>query len=454
MSASRLRQDMLLIRDAALRAVDPAAAVKRTLHLRCDPRGRLVELGIGSETWQVDCTGRVFLIAAGKAAPGMAQAALEVFDQVDVSGLIVTKYGHSLGADLLKGVVVLEAGHPVPDDAGLAAAGQVKQTLIEAGPQDVVLLLISGGTSALLPLPVEGVRLEDLQQLTAMLLACGANIREVNTVRKHLDQLKGGGMARLAWPAPVFALILSDVVGDALDVIASGPAAPDPTTFAEAWMLLQHYHLVDSLPAAIAAYLHDGMAGRAAETPKPGDPLFERVVNRVIASNRLAALAAVQAAREAGYQSILLTTFLEGEARAAGTLIAGLAKGIYTNGDPMPPPACLVLGGETTVTLQGSGLGGRNQELALAAALALEGTPEVALMALATDGSDGPTDAAGAIVNDETVPTARSLGLDPAAMLAENNSYPLLEAAGALLRSGPTGTNVNDLIVLLVGAVD
>jgi hydroxypyruvate reductase len=312
------------------------------------------------------------------------------------------------------------------------------------------LPLLSGGASALTPAPVAGLTLADLQITTDQLLRAGATIGELNAVRKHLDRLKGGQLARLVAPAPVAALILSDVVGDPLDVIASGPTAPDPTTYAMAWQILEQRGVQTQLPAAVRAHLQRGREGMLPETPKPGDPLFARVTNTLVGSNRLAALAAVTAAEQLGYRALLLTTFVEGEAREVARVAAALAKGVRQHGDPLPAPACLVWGGETTVTVRGHGRGGRNQELALAAALALEGLPGVALMALATDGTDGPTDAAGALVDGTTIGAARSLGLDPVAALANNDAYPLLEAVGALLLTGPTGTNVNDLLVVLV----
>jgi hydroxypyruvate reductase len=302
----------------------------------------------------------------------------------------------------------------------------------------------------MLPQPVPEGSLADLQDLTAQLLRAGASIGELNAVRKHLDRMKGGGMARAAAPAPLLALILSDVVGDPLDVIASGPAVPDPTTFQDAWEMLQRYDLLEKAPESIRSYLAAGRGGQAPETPKPGDPLFERVENHIIGSNRLAALAARDEAERLGYRAMLLSTFIEGEARQVGRVAAGLAKGVILQGDAFPPPACLVFGGETTVTVRGSGSGGRNQELALAAALALEGLPGVGLMALATDGSDGPTDAAGAIVDGETIARARQLGLDPYAALENNDAYPFLRTTGSLMLTGPTGTNVNDLTVILV----
>jgi len=335
-------------------------------------------------------------------------------------------------------VTLLEAGHPLPDANSVRGAEAITEIARRAGAHDLVLCLLSGGGSALLTLPVVEMSLEDIQALTDDLLRSGATIQELNTVRKHLSQIAGGHLARLAAPAVLVTLVLSDVIGDPLDVIASGPTVPDPTTVAEAQAVLARRGVGRSLPLR--------------ETPKPGDPAFARVEHVIIGSNRLAALAALERARALGYRSLLLGTYLEGEAREVGRVAAALAKGVLAHGDPLGPPACLVWGGETTVTVRGTGRGGRNQELALGAALALDGWQGVLVMALATDGSDGPTDAAGAIATGETLARARALGLDPHAALAENDSYTFFAALDDLLRTGPTGTNVNDLLFILTAA--
>jgi hydroxypyruvate reductase len=380
----------------------------------------------------------------------MAQAAVEILGACLRQGIVITKYEHASGARLPEQVRVFEAGHPVPDQQGLLGAQSAAQMIASTGAGDHILLLLSGGASALVPLPAEGISLQDVQYLTGLLLRSGATIEELNAVRKHIDQLKGGQLARLASPAPITSLILSDVTGDRLDVIASGPTAPDPSTFAGAWDVLAKRNLLQAAPPSVLERLRAGMRGEIPDTPKADDPIFSQVFNTIIGSNRQAALAAVQAARDCGYNTLLVTTFLEGEAREAGLMLVGMAKGIRAHGDPLAPPACLVLGGETTVTVRGKGKGGRNQELALAAALALEGIPGMALMSLATDGTDGPTDAAGGIVDGGTVLRAKQADFNPLSELSNNNSYPVLEAAGDLLKIGPTGTNVNDLIVLLV----
>jgi len=439
-----LHEDLTFIREAALRAVDPARLVREQLRVA---EGRL---WIGENEWDLAELHDIRVIAAGKAAVPMAQAAGECLGASLTAGVLVTKTHHAAGHVLSDGFQVFEAGHPTPDMNGVRAAHAALRLLEDLTTRDLVLVLLSGGASALLPAPVEPLVLADLQAVTSLLLRSGAPIEELNAVRKHLSRLAGGQMARLAAPAAVVTLILSDVIGDPLDVIASGQTAPDPTTYAEAWRVLERYDLLPRVPPAVREHLAAGMAGAAPETPKAADPCFARVTNLVIGSNRVAARAAAHAAQEAGYRPLLLSTFVEGEAREVAKVAAALMRSVRTYGEPLPPPACLLWGGETTVTVRGNGKGGRNQELALAAALALEGLPDVALLALATDGTDGPTDAAGAIVDGATAGRARALGLDLHAALRANDAYPALAALEALLRLGPTGTNVNDLLVMLI----
>jgi len=439
---------------AALGAVDPAAAVHRHLHRAGDL------LRAGDQTYDLRADQRVFVVGAGKAGAPMARAAAEVLNDRLTDGVMVVK-GYDEGAQGRGGagatvsppvtpsprhpVTLVEAGHPIPDERGVAGARRIAQLLEQATERDLVIALISGGGSALLTLPAAGIGLAELQTLTSILLRCGANINEINTLRKHLDQVKGGGRARLAHPASVITLVLSDVVGNPLDVIGSGPTVPDTSSFADAYAVLERYGVVADAPAPIVDRLRQGMAGQIAETPKPGDPRFARVHNLIVGSNLQAAEAALAAARATGFNTLLLTTYLQAEAREAGRMLAAIARELASSGHPLPRPACIVVGGETTVTLRGTGRGGRNQELALAAVADLAGLPDLALVALATDGGDGPTDAAGAVVTGATLDRARALGLDPAAHLARNDSYPFFAALGDLLRPGPTETNVNDL---------
>jgi hydroxypyruvate reductase len=405
-------------------------------------------LRVGERVYDLSAIERVWLVGGGKAATAMSAALYEVVGGQLAGGIVVTKYGHT-DARLDTGPVeVIEAGHPIPDQAGVEGTARMAELLAHTGERDLVLSVISGGGSALLVLPAEGLSLADLQATNDLMLRSGATIVELNTVRKHLSLVKGGGLLRLAAPARAVSLILSDVVGDPLDVIASGPTAPDPTTFAQAWAVLERYGLAGRVPSPVRDRLQAGIQGRLPDTPKPGDRLFQAVQNLFVGSNRQAAEAAVAEAQARGMNALLLSTFVEGEAREVARVAAGLAKELVYHDRPVPRPACLVWGGETTVTIQGQGKGGRNQELALAAALALEGLPGILVVALGTDGTDGPTDAAGAVATGETVARARALGLDPMTHLADNNSYPFFDALGDLIRTGPTGTNVNDLLFL------
>jgi len=430
------------VQQAALAAVEPGAAVRRHVQLEGE------RLTVGGKAYDLTAIERIWLVGGGKAATAMLAALYGILGDRVAGGLAVTKYEH-VDPRLDSGPVeMVEAGHPLPDAAGVRGTRRLADLLAGATSRDLVLAVISGGGSALLVLPAPGLSLADLQRTTDLLLRSGATIVEMNAVRKHLSQIKGGGLARLAAPAPVISLILSDVVGDPLDVIASGPTAPDPTTFADAWSVLERYHLLEQVPPAVKERLQAGLAGRVPDTPKPDAALFQRVQNVFVGSNRLAAEAAVATAQKWGLNALLLSTFVEGEARQVARVAAALLKELVHYNRPVPRPACLLWGGETTVTVRGRGQGGRNQELALAAALALEGLAQVVLVALGTDGTDGPTDAAGAVATGETIARARALGLDPAAHLANNDAYPFFEALDDLIRTGPTGTNVNDLLFL------
>ncbi len=441
---SALRETILAVQQAALDAVEPGAAVRRHVQRQ----GNL--LTVAGRAYDLATIERVWVVGGGKAATAMVAALYGILGERLTGGLAITKYDH-IDPSLATGPVeVAEAGHPLPDDAGVDGARRMADLLAGTAEHDLVLAVVSGGGSALMTLPAEGLTLDDLQNTTELLLRCGATIVELNMVRKHLSAIKGGGLARLAAPAPVASLVLSDVVGDPLDVIASGPLSPDTSTFGDAWSVVERYDLVERLPLAVRARLEAGLDGRLADTPKPGDPLFEQVYNVVVGSNRQAAQAAVDAARARGLNALLLSTFVEGEAREVAHVAAALAKELHSYNRPVPRPACLVWGGETIVRVRGEGKGGRNQELALAAALAMEGLPGVVLVALGTDGTDGPTDAAGAVATGGTVARARSLGLEPEIYLDHNNSYVFFDFLGDLICTGPTGTNVNDLLMLYV----
>jgi hydroxypyruvate reductase len=430
---------------AALAAVEPAAAIRRHVRREGDV------LIVADRHYDLGNCERIFVIGGGKAAAPMAVTTAEILGDRLTQGVVVTKYGHTISKSQIPNLQILEAGHPTPDENSVRGAQAVVDCAAQATERDLVICLISGGGSALLTLPVPDLTLADLQALTDALLRSGATINEMNTVRKHCSRIKGGNLARLVAPALLITLILSDVVGDPLDVIASGPTVPDPTTVVDAQKVLERHSIAKPGETEfLSPCLPKNLVSFFQETPKPGDPAFERVQHVIVGSNRLAALAAVERARQLGFNTLLLSTYVEGEAREAARVAAALAKGIRAHGDPLSPPACLVWGGETTVTVRGEGKGGRNQELALAAALALDGWPDVLMMALATDGTDGPTDGAGAVITGETVPRAQTLGLDPWAALEANDSYSFFDTLGDLIRTGPTGTNVNDLLFVLV----
>lgn len=445
---------------AGLRAADPAVCVAR--HLRADDDG--LSIGADADVTHVPWADvdRLLLVAVGKAAAPMARAAEAALGDRIASGVVIVPSGASAES---RRAMVLQAGHPLPDPAGLMATRAVLRLLADTGPRDVVLVLLSGGASAMLEQPAgRRMPLVDVAVATSALLSSGAAIDEVNAVRKHLSTVKGGQLARAAAPARMVTLVLSDVASGRLDTVGSGPTAPDPTTFADAATVLTQRGLWGAMPASIGEHLRAGMAGDIPETPKPGDPLFAGAVLRVVGDNATAAEAAAARAAALGYAAQVFTTRLEGESRDAGRLLASIGREIAVDGRPLRAPACIVVGGETTVTLRRlGGSGGRNRELALAAALALAeggalalaegGDAPVVIAALGTDGVDAGPDAAGAIVDQTTIARASAAGLDAAAALERHDSGPFFAALGDALVTGPTGTNVGDLAVVLVGAL-
>lgn len=389
--------------------------------------------------------GPVFVLAAGKAAAAMATAAVEILAVRGVGpgamaiGLPGQAAGHSVQLHV--------GGHPLPTRHSLAATRAASDRLAAVGPRTLVLVLLSGGASALLVRPPYDITLEDKAAVTDAFLACGASIAEINTVRKHLSEIKGGGLVRLVAPRPVWGLILSDVVGDDVATIASGPTAPDPTTFADALEIVARYDLATQLPAAVVAHLRAGAEGRHPETPKPGDSCFRPVTNVIIGSNRLALAAAASRAIELGQRPIVIDEPVTGDTTAAAE---DFARTLIRCQRELREPACVIAGGETTVRVRGSGRGGRNQEFALVVARALSGIDGIDLLSAGSDGIDGPTDAAGAFASSLTMPAARSLGIDGSAALRANDSYRFFEAVDGLFRPGPTGTNVMDLKLALL----
>ena len=441
MNVTQLRQAARQIWDAALQRAKPSACVRDVLKLD----GGILTVG----SRQYPLGGRLWVIGAGKASARMAQAVEEILDDEITGGLVVTKYGHSLPTHRIE---VVEAGHPIPDLAGVRAVERIHELISGLQPKDIVICLISGGASALLPSPADGISLEQKQEVTSRLLRAGATIRELNAVRKHLSSIKGGQLAGWAAPAHVISLIMSDVIGDPIDFIGSGPTAPDTTSFPDALAILQKYGIEQ--PSAALVHLEKGACGQLPDTPKPGDPLFHNVQNIIVANNRLLVDAARQKAAALGFRTLVLGTEVEGEAKDIARFFAAIAREIGRTGNPISPNACVLAAGETTVTVRGHGVGGRNQEMALAWAIAMASRP-VALpccfASIASDGTDGPTSAAGGLVDPLTCSRAVELGLTPMTYLWENDSSNLLKATGDLIVTGPTQTNLMDLQILLVG---
>ena len=428
---------------AALDAADPVESVRKAI------RRSNEYLWIGDSVYDLGEFDHVYVVGAGKASVSMTRGVLTVLGDRVSGGVLIAKH---LNHELLDGfplsIRFLQGSHPVPDEKSVQSTQEIIEFLEDCTARDLVLCLISGGGSALMTSPAEGIHLEDLQKLTRLLLACGADIGEINTLRKHLDQIKGGRLARLAHPARLVTLILSDVIGSPLDVIASGPTVADPTTYHDAIQILRKYSLENEVPLPILSYLQAGLAGSVPESVKAGEACLKDVYHLVVSSNYQAAIHVVENAKKQGFHSLLLTTYLRGEAREAGVMLASILREVAASGNPVERPLCLVVGGETTVTLQGDGKGGRNTELALGAVRELAGLENVMLVTLATDGEDGPTDAAGAVVTGETLQRGMEMGLLPEPYLQNNDSYHYFEALGDLMRTGSTGTNVNDLVFL------
>lgn len=439
---TKAREDLMGIYRAALTAVDPESAVRAHVH-------RVgMHLRVGERELDLRHFERIFLVGAGKGTAPMAKALEDLFEASLTDGVIVVKYGHGMP---LQRVRVCEAAHPVPDEAGVKATEVILDLARQAGETDLVFAALSGGGSALTPAPVPPLTLEHKQRTTELLLSAGATIHEINAVRKHLSRFKGGGLARAAAPATLMTLIVSDVIGDPVDVIASGPTVPDSSTFEDAVRVIRRYGLEDKIPKAVFQVLQEGIDGRRPETPKPGDPLFRRVFHTIVANNMAALTAAEQEAARRGYRPLILTSRLEGEARETAKAIVAMAKEAAASGRPVEPPACLLFGGETTVTLGPSpGKGGRNLEMALACAVSLDGWDRITVLCAGTDGTDGPTDAAGAFADGGTMSRSRRLGMDAHMFLDGHNAYPFFEVLGDLVVTGPTRTNVMDFIGVVI----
>lgn len=421
---------------AAVEAVNPSVLIHHQV------RWNKPHLIINDHSTQLKSTGRIFILGAGKASALMAQAMEDILGDDVYTGLVITKHGHGLSLNKTK---VLEAGHPVPDSNSVRATKEMLDLLTALTPDDVVLFLLSGGASSLLADFPEGSDLPDLQKTFEVLLKSGADIHEMNTVRKHLSNVKGGQFARKIYPAKLFSLVLSDVIGDDLDVIGSGPTVPDKTSFEDARNVLLKYRIEDKVPASVYRYILAGCAGIIPDTPKPDDPGFRHTHNLIIGNNKIALEAAASKAREAGYHAHIVTNTLRGEAADVGKMLA--QKAIEYTG---PFPACLLYGGETTTNVTGNGLGGRNTELVLAAGMSLLSYPGLTLLSGGTDGTDGPTDAAGAVVTADMMKRLIEQGRSPQHYLGDNDSYHFFSNTEALIKTGPTQTNVMDIVVTLI----
>jgi len=440
-SIKKMRTDAESIFKAGLAAVAPESAVARYCRIE-DER-----LWVGSRCYDLAQFKNIYVIGCGKAAAAMAKAMEGMLGERITAGIVVVKYGHLAH---LSRIGIVEAGHPVPDRCGEEGARAILALVEPAGHDDLVLCLISGGGSALLPLPAAGLSLADKQATAKVLIACGATIHEINAIRKHTSSIKGGQLARAVHPARLVTLILSDVVGDDLDVIASGPCVPDTSTFEDCLAILDDYRIITQLPEVVVEHLRKGAAGDIPETPKAADPVFRHGFQLIVGSNLDAIKAAGAEAARIGYPPLILSSMIEDDTRQAAFHHSSIIKEVLKSGHPVPPPTCILSGGETTVAVRGKGLGGRNQEFALALASRIVGCTGVVALCAGTDGTDGPTDAAGAIVDDATIKRAEALGLSYRRYLEANDAYRFFKKTGELLFTGPTNTNVMDMRVILV----
>ncbi|MEM2105181.1 MAG: glycerate kinase [Candidatus Bathyarchaeia archaeon] len=427
--------------EKALNAVDPKQIIKSRVRLENST------LYVDKHSFNLKDFRNVYVVGGGKASGSMAEALEKILDDQIKGGIVNVPHGSESRTQIIK---IHGASHPIPDEKGMEGTRRMLEIAENADEKDLIICLISGGGSSLMPMPRDGISLADKREITDALLKCGATINEINTVRKHISNFKGGWLAKKAYPATIINLILSDVVGDPLDFIASGPTVPDSTTFKDAINVLKKYNLWEKAPESIRRVLTDGEKGIIPETPKEGDEAFKKVFNIVIGNNRLASQKAKEYLASQGLNTLLLTTTLEGEARHVGTILSAIANEAAKYDNPIAKPAGIIAGGETTVKVIGKGIGGRNQEIALSAAKKLSGIEGAVIASLSTDGIDGPTDAAGAIVDGKTLTKAHEMGLNTEKFLAENDSYHFFAKLGDLIFTGPTGTNVNDISVIVV----
>lgn len=435
-----MRKDAISIFYQGLRAVEPESAVKKYCKREKD------NFVVGDKTYNLAAFKNLFVIGAGKASAPMAVAIEDLLGERITKGIINVKYDHTAKLDHIE---LIEAGHPVPDINGQNGAESIFNIAQNAEKDDLIICLISGGGSALLPLPVDGVTLQDKQITVKQLLSCGASIDEMNALRKHISTIKGGRLAQAAYPATIISLMLSDVVGDDLEVISSGPTVPDSSSFQDCLKIIDKYKIIEKLPKSVVNHIKSGVEGTAPETPKGNNPAFDKTHNLIIGSNIEAMIAAKQKAKDLGYNTIILSSMIQGETKYVAQVHGAIAREIVKTGNPVNVPACVLSGGETTVTITGKGLGGRNQEFALESAIEIDNQSNIVILSAGTDGTDGPTQATGATVDTHTLNRAKKMGLDYRRFLADNDSYHFFDKLGDLLITGPTNTNVMDMRIVL-----
>jgi len=435
-----VRANALEIFHAGLQAVESDVCMRRHIHLA----GGLLK--IGGKTYNLNKCKDIYVVGFGKVSGLMAAVLEELLEGRIKAGIVNVQYGYDAPCRVVE---VNTAGHPIPDDAGIKGTIEIIHLLRNAGENDLVICLISGGGSALFELPHDGITLGEIQDVTELLLKSGARIDEVNTIRKHISQVKGGRFVTMC-KAEIVSLILSDVVNDQLDTIASGPTSPDYSTFLDCEKILMKYGLFQKIPASIRTHVQKGLVGKVGETPKFTDKIFDKVHNVIIGNNRMALKASYKKAAELGYHTSILSSYMSGEAREVAKVYGAIAKEIHQSGNPVKRPACIIAGGETTVTVKGNGKGGRNQEFVLSAALEINGLENTVILSAGTDGIDGNTDAAGAVADGFTGMRANRMAMDPEAYRDGNNSYSFFKGLNDLIVTGPTKTNVMDIMILVI----
>ncbi len=440
------RYDLKDIYSRAILAVNPVSSVKNNLRLK-DKKLLLLSNKKKTIEFNLKDYKRIIVVGAGKATASMARAIEDMLGELIWGGVIVVKYGYTEKLDFID---TIEASHPVPDSNGVAGAKRILDILSESDENDLIISLISGGGSALMPLPPESISLEEKRATTDLLLKSGATIHEINSVRKHISLVKGGNLARISYPSTVINLMVSDVVGDNMDVIASGPFVPDNSTFSDARDILEKYNMINEVSSCILDYIEAGIDGKIKENPDTGSEVFNRVTNLIIASNIIALKAAKEEAEKKGYNTIILSSFVEGETKDVARMHSDIVREVLSSSNPVSIPGCIVSGGETTVTVRGGGLGGRNMEFAMHSAKYIRGYKNVLISSVGTDGTDGPTDAAGAMADGTTIERALKLNLDVNEFMRNNDSYNFFKQLGDLIITGPTNTNVMDVRIILV----